>query len=129
MTLVVDSGKITEASGIYAADQERQSRLLTANEDMTPEQKARQNIDQLLTAAGWTIQHREGMNLGASQGVAVREFPMASGPTDYLLFIDRKAAGAIEAKPEGTTLGGVSEQTERYLTGIPARTFHAIKAP
>ena len=87
---------------------------------MTPEQKARQNIDQLLTAAGWTIQHREGMNLGASQGVAVREFPMASGPTDYLLFIDRKAAGAIEAKPEGTTLGGVSEQTERYLTGVPA---------
>ena len=120
MTLVVDSGKITEASGIYAADQERQSRLLTANEDMTPEQKARQNIDQLLTAAGWTIQHRDGMNLGASQGVAVREFPMASGPADYLLFIDRKAAGAIEAKPEGTTLGGVSEQTDRYLTGVPA---------
>ena len=87
---------------------------------MTPEQKARQNIDQLLTAAGWTIQHREAMNLGASQGVAVREFQMASGPADYLLFIDRKAAGAIEAKPEGTTLGGVSEQTVRYLTGIPA---------
>ena len=87
---------------------------------MTPEQKARQNIDQLLTAAGWTIQHREAMNLGASQGVAVREFQMASGPADYLLFIDRKAAGAIEAKPEGTTLGGVSEQTARYLTGIPA---------
>ncbi len=60
------------------------------------------------------------MNLGASQGVAVREFQMASGPADYLLFIDRKAAGAIEAKPEGTTLGGVAEQTERYLTDIPA---------
>ena len=87
---------------------------------MTPEQSARQNIDQLLTAAGWTIQDRDQMNLGASQGVAVREFQMASGPTDYLLFIDRKAAGVIEAKPEGTTLSGVSEQTERYLTGIPA---------
>ena len=60
------------------------------------------------------------MNLGASYGVAVREFQMASGPADYLLFIDRKAAGAIEAKPEGTTLGGVAEQTERYLTDIPA---------
>ena len=60
------------------------------------------------------------MNLGASQGVAVREFQMASGAADYLLFIDRKAAGAIEAKPEGTTLGGVAEQTERYLTDIPA---------
>ncbi|MDE0503344.1 MAG: DEAD/DEAH box helicase family protein, partial [Candidatus Poribacteria bacterium] len=88
---------------------------------MTPEQSARQNIDQLLTAAGWTIQDREEMNLGASQGVAIREFQMASGPADYLLFIDRKAVGVIEAKLEGATLGGVSEQTERYLTGIPAR--------
>ena len=87
---------------------------------MRPEQIARQNIDQLLTAAGWTIQDREQMNLGVSHGVAVREFQMSPGPTDYLLFIDRKAVGVIEAKPEGTTLGGVSEQTERYLTGIPS---------
>ena len=87
---------------------------------MNPEEKARQNIDQLLTAADWTIQDRKQMNLGASQGVAVREYPMSSGPTDYLLFIDRRAVGVIEAKPEGTTLSGVSEQTEKYLTGIPA---------
>ena len=120
MTLVLDSGKITEDSRVYTSDKERQFYFLAANEDMTPEPRARQNIDQLLTAAGWTIQDREQMNLGASQGVAVREFQMESGPADYLLFIDRKAAGAIEAKPEGTTLGGVSEQTERYLTGIPS---------
>ena len=86
---------------------------------MKPEDRARQHIDQLLTKAGWTIQDREQMNLGASQGVAVREFHMSSGPTDYLLFVDRKAIGAIEAKPEGTTLSGVSEQTEKYLKGIP----------
>ena len=87
---------------------------------MKPEKKARQYIDRLLTAAGWTIQDREQMNLGASQGVAVREYSMSSGPTDYLLFIDRRAVGVIEAKPEGTTLSGVSEQTKKYLTGIPA---------
>ena len=86
---------------------------------MKPEEKARQNIDRLLTAAGWTIQDREQMNLGASQGVAVREYPMSSGPTDYLLFVDRRAVGVIEAKPEGTTLSGVSEQTEKYLRGVP----------
>ena len=86
---------------------------------MKPEEKARQNIDRLLTAAGWVIQDREQMNLGESPGVAVREFPMSSGPTDYLLFVDRRAVGVIEAKPEGTTLSGVSEQTEKYLTGIP----------
>ena len=87
---------------------------------MNPEEKARQHIDQLLTAAGWTIQDRDQINLGESLGVAVREFRMSSGPTDYLLFVDRRAIGAIEAKPEGTTLSGVSEQTKKYLTGIPA---------
>ncbi len=86
---------------------------------MKPEEKARQNIDRLLTTAGWAIQDRKKMNLGESLGVAVREFPMSAGPTDYLLFINRRAVGVIEAKPEGTTLSGVSEQTEKYLTGIP----------
>ena len=84
---------------------------------MKPEEKARQNIDQLLTAAGWTIQNRENMDLSGSQGIAVSEFPMTYGTPDYLLFVDKKAVGVIEAKPEGTTLSGVSEQTEKYLTG------------
>ena len=87
---------------------------------MKPEEKARQNIDRLLTKASWAIQDRKQMNLGESLGVAVREYPMSSGPTDYLLFIDRRAVGVIEAKPEGTTLSGVSEQTEKYLIGVPA---------
>ena len=87
---------------------------------MKPEEKARQNIDRLLTAAGWVIQDREQMNLGESPGVAVREYPMSPGPTDYLLFVERRAVGVIEAKPEGTTLSGVSEQTGKYLTRVPA---------
>ena len=86
---------------------------------MKPEEKARQNIDQLLTAAGWTIQNRENMDLSESQGIAVSEFPMTYGTPDYLLFVDKKAVGVIEAKPEGTTLSGVSEQTEKYLRGVP----------
>jgi type I restriction enzyme R subunit len=74
-----------------------------------PEAKARRRIDEMLSAAGWTVQDYKKVALGADRGVAVREFPMAKGHgfADYLLFIDRKAAGAIEAKPEGTTLTGV----------------------
>ena len=98
----------------------RQSHLTADKEDMKPEEKARQNIDRLLTAAGWVIQDREQMNLGESPGVAVREYPMSPGPTDYLLFVERRAVGVIEAKPEGTTLSGVSEQTGKYLTRVPA---------
>ncbi len=91
---------------------------------MKPEEKARQQIDQLLEAAGWKIQDLRELNLGASLGVAVREFPLKSGAADYLLFIDREAVGVIEAKPEGTTLSGVAEQSEKYLTGIPSGLPH-----
>ncbi len=87
---------------------------------MTPEEKARQRIDELLEAAGWKVQDRKDLNLGAALGVAIREFPLTSGYADYLLFVDRKAAGVIEAKPEGTTLSGVAEQTASYITGAPA---------
>src|SRR3989337_2608993 len=86
---------------------------------MTPEEKARQKIDQLLEAAGWNVQNLRELNLGVSLGVAVREFTLESGEADYLLFVDRKAVGAIEAKPEGTTLSGVAEQSAKYLEGVP----------
>lgn len=84
---------------------------------MTPEEKARNTIDGMLLAAGWTIQDRDELNLGAGTGVAVREYPLNEGFADYLLFVDRKAVGVIEAKKEGTTLSGVSEQSDGYLTG------------
>jgi len=84
---------------------------------MKPEEKARQNIDHLLESAGWEVQDIRELNLGASLGVAIREFPLKSGPVDYLLFADRIAAGVVEAKPEGTTLSGVAEQSEKYIAG------------
>ncbi|MGB5099593.1 MAG: type I restriction-modification enzyme R subunit C-terminal domain-containing protein [Methanothrix sp.] len=91
---------------------------------MTPEEAARQKIDELLTQAGWKIQDFHDLNLGAALGVAVREFPLRSGFADYLLFIDREAVGAIEAKPEGTTLSGVEEQTGGYLSGLAEEIPH-----
>ena len=61
------------------------------------------------------------MNLYASEGVAVREFIMATGHgrADYLLFVDREAVGAIEAKPSGTSLAGVEPQSAKYWKGLP----------
>jgi len=46
---------------------------------ITPEDRARENIDKLLGAAGWVVQHKKEVNLAAGRGVAVREFPMKSG--------------------------------------------------
>lgn len=45
----------------------------------TPEARARQKIDQLLTEAGWVVQSREDANLAVGRGVAIREFPMKPG--------------------------------------------------
>jgi type I restriction enzyme, R subunit len=71
---------------------------------MKPEEKARQDIDKLLDLAGWKVQDLHDLNLGAGQGVAIREFPLTAGPADYVLFVDRQAISIIEAKPAGTTL-------------------------
>jgi type I restriction enzyme R subunit len=49
-----------------------------------PKSLARQQIDQLLAASGWTVQDCATMNLSASRGVAVREFPVEGGATDYM---------------------------------------------
>lgn len=86
---------------------------------MKPEDQARQHIDELLTQAGWVVQDRNLMNMGAGHGIAVREYPLLNGPTDYLLFVDREAVGIVEAKSVGQTLTGVEEQSAKYRTGVP----------
>ena len=91
---------------------------------MKPEEKSRKKIDQLLEEAGWKIQDLQEINLGASLGVAIREFPLKSGTADYLLFVDRTAVGVVEAKSEGTTLSGVAEQTTVYSAGVPENLPH-----
>lgn len=87
---------------------------------MKPEEKARQNIDRQLKAAGWRLQSRSELNLGASLGVAVREFPTTA---DYVLFIDRKPVGVLEAKQEGTTLSGVAEQSQKYIKALESLPY------
>ncbi len=91
---------------------------------MTPEEEARENIDRSLAAAGWTVQDLNEINLGASVGVAVREFPLKKGFADYLLFANRQAVGVVEAKKEGMTLSGVAEQTGTYADSMPADIPH-----
>ncbi|MFH9677931.1 type I restriction endonuclease subunit R [Streptomyces globisporus] len=89
------------------------------------EARARTLIDQQLTAAGWAVQDRKAMNLFAGElgvhGVAVREVVMAPGHgrVDYLLYVEKKVVGVIEAKPQGTTLSGVEWQSAMYATGLP----------
>lgn len=97
---------------------------------MTPEQKAREEIDRQLEQVGWLVQSLSEMNIFAGLGVAVREFPLNSGYADYLLYLDGKAAGVIEAKREGFSLTGVETQTDKYAKGLPDGVpHHAVPLP
>ena len=87
---------------------------------MKPEDKVREKIDDILKQVGFVIQDREEFNRNASLGVAVREFVMSDGSkADYLLFIDGKACGVIEAKKEGISLSGIELQAKHYASHIP----------
>jgi type I restriction enzyme, R subunit len=88
---------------------------------LTPEARARIEIDAMLEAAGWAVQDARSVNLSAAPGVAVREFVLKRqhGRVDYLLFVEGQAVGVIEAKKEGETLMGVAWQTAKYVDGLP----------
>ena len=85
------------------------------------EARARVLIDRQLEAAGWSVQDGKDLNLFAGSGIAVREAVMAKGHgrADYLLYVDKKVVGVIEAKPVGTTLSGVEWQSAMYAEGLP----------
>ena len=85
-----------------------------------PEQDARRQIDQSLAQAGWHVCDVDQANIMAYRGVAIREFPLPGhGFADYLLYIDGRAAGVIEAKKAGATLSGVEIQSAKYTKGLP----------
>jgi type I restriction enzyme, R subunit len=91
---------------------------------MKPEKKARVLIDQHLSDAGWIVQDAGAIDLSAGPGIAVREFPLNSGFADYLLYVDGKAIGVVEAKPEGFPLKGVETQSSKYTFGLPKDLPH-----
>ena len=84
------------------------------SDNQNPEQHARDRIDAQLRAAGWAVQKKIDFSAGAGQ--AVREWHTDVGPADYVLFVDRKAVGVIEAKreEEGQRLTAHETQTEGY---------------
>jgi type I restriction enzyme, R subunit len=84
-----------------------------------PEQEARKQIDAQLVACGWAVQDYKQFNPSGVRGIALREAPLKSGACDYLLLVDRKAVGVIEAKKEGTLLSGVAEQSGHYAENLP----------
>jgi len=84
--------------------------------NQNPEQEARDNIDRQLLACGWIVQSKKDLNIHAARGVAVREYSTDVGPADYVLFVDQKPVGVIEAKreEEGGKMSIHENQVEEY---------------
>lgn len=97
----------------------------------TPEQKAREKIDLMLTQAGWVVQSKREVNLSAGKGVAIREYQTDIGPADYVLFVDRIPVGVIEAKREevGESITEVEPQSSGYAQATLKYNLNAEPLP
>ena len=85
------------------------------------EAQVRQQLDRMLADAGWSVQDAGvGQDLWAARGVAVREVTTKAGRADYLLYVDRKLVGVIEAKHEGADLTAAEQQADEYAAGLTA---------
>ena len=84
-----------------------------ADKNRTPEQKARDTIDQLLDEGWLEGAVEKQIDFSAGFGIAIREYQTDVGPADYVLFIDKNPVGVIEAKPEdwGQKITTVEDQS------------------
>ncbi|MFB9544200.1 DEAD/DEAH box helicase family protein [Micromonospora sagamiensis] len=96
------------------------TRARRASREPLNEAQTRVEIDRQLGDAGWVVQDERDINLFAGSGVAVREVTLATGRADYLLYVDQRLVGVIEAKREGTGPRGVEAQLDRYRNGLTA---------
>ena len=88
---------------------------------MTPEEKARQKIDQWFAEAGWKVINREDYEPTCT-AVAIREGLLKGNlEADYFLFINGKAVGVLEAKREDIDAlsDKVCEQAVLYAKSVP----------
>jgi type I restriction enzyme R subunit len=110
-----ESDKKSEAEfrqTIAAAQAESENICLT-------EAETRRLIDQQLRDAGWeadteTIRHSTGVRPEKSRNKAIAEWPTASGPADYVLFIGLQPLAVVEAKKRTRDVCSAIDQAKRY---------------
>ena len=90
---------------------------------MTPERKARVEVDALLVAEGTHVCDMAQASIHPATALDIRELPLARGFgfVDYLLYFKGMACGIVEASKQGTILSGVEPQSSRYAEGLPTR--------
>lgn len=87
------------------------------------EADTRKLIDEQLREVGWTVDsarlsYSKGARPEKGKNLAIAEWPTASGPADYVLFVGLMPVGAVEAKRKNIDVSGALQQAKRY-----SRTF------
>jgi type I restriction enzyme R subunit len=80
-------------------------------------------IDQQLRDRGWEVdseklRYGKGARPVKGQAMAIAEWPTASGPADYALFVGTTCVGVVEAKRKNKNVSSYIDQSERYSRGI-----------
>lgn len=87
------------------------------------EAETRAIIDQQLRDRGWEadtneLRHSKGVRPVKGRSMAIAEWPTASGPADYALFVGTKCVGVVEGKRKRKNVSAAIDQAERYSKGL-----------
>lgn len=87
---------------------------------MTPERKARVEVDALLAAEGTHVCDMAQASIHPATGVAIPEFPLDSGVgfAGYLFHLNGCSWGFIEVRKQGAILAGVEPRSDRYVHAV-----------
>jgi len=87
------------------------------------EAETRQIIDAQLRQAGWQadslqLRYASGARPQRGQNLAIAEWPTATGPADYVLFVGLTPLAAVEAKRRNVDVSAALQQARRYSRGF-----------
>jgi len=89
-------------------------------DSLKPEELARQKIDEMLRRAGWDIVKRNEYSERYNACALEEALMVGNKEADYLLTLDGKAIGVLEAKRKESSLGNkVSDQVASYSAKVP----------
>jgi type I restriction enzyme, R subunit len=87
------------------------------------EVETRRLIDSQLRQAGWladteAIRYSKGTRPEKGKNMAIAEWPTATGPADYVLFVGLMPHAAVEAKRKNINVSASLQQAKRYSRGL-----------
>lgn len=114
--------KTQEISPDQKTKRRKASAKAVANLHLT-EAETRLLIDEQLNAAGWladtqNLRYAKGARPEKGANKAIAEWPTASGPADYALFVGMQLVGVVEAKKKEKDVVADLGQAKRYAVDL-----------